>query len=85
MPKFPFVSRKRFEEVVQENVSLKDRADNLNLYLYCIKRRFPESFYTLQQSLSGMPGYCEPVNPEAGPPFLRGGSFANARPSARAQ
>lgn len=65
MPKFPFISRKRFEEVVKENVSLKDRADNLNLYLYCIKRRFPESFYTLQQSLSGMPGYCEPVNPEA--------------------
>lgn len=60
MPKFPFVSRKRFEEAVQENVDLKDRTDNLNLYLYYFKKRFPECFYSLQQSLSGMPGYCDP-------------------------
>ena len=64
MFKSPFVSRKRFEDVASENVHLKERADNLNLYLYYFKKRFPELFYAFQKSFSGMPGYCDPDTPD---------------------
>ena len=47
----------RFKELVNEYEHLKNRAENLNLYLRKIETTFPVTWLTLMDEFSDMPGY----------------------------
>lgn len=47
----------RFKELVNEYEHLKNRAENLNLYLRKVETTFPITWLTLLDAFSGMPGY----------------------------
>lgn len=47
----------RFKELVNEYEHLKNRAENLNLYLRKVETTFPVTWLTLLDAFSDMPGY----------------------------
>ena len=47
----------RFKELVNEYEHLKNRAENLNLYLRKVETTFPATWLTLLDEFSNMPGY----------------------------
>lgn len=47
----------RFKELVNEYEHLKNRAENLNLYLRKVETTFPVTWLTLLDEFSDMPGY----------------------------
>lgn len=47
----------RFKELVNEYEHLKNRAENLNLYLRKVETTFPVTWLTLLDAFSNMPGY----------------------------
>lgn len=47
----------RFKELVNEYEHLKNRAENLNLYLRKVETTFPVTWLTLLDKFNGMPGY----------------------------
>lgn len=47
----------RFKELVNEYEHLKNRAENLNLYLRKVETTFPVTWLNLMDKFNGMPGY----------------------------
>lgn len=45
------------DRLVEEYERLRERADNLNLYLSYVERFAPDTFGAMQDEFSGMPGY----------------------------
>ena len=48
---------RRFKELVNEYERLKNRAENLNLYLRKVETTFPGTWLALSEEFSDMPGY----------------------------
>lgn len=47
----------RFKELVNEYEHLKNRAENLNLYLEHVRNNYPAVYYDMVEKLSGLPGF----------------------------
>lgn len=56
----------RFKELGNEYERLKNRAENLNLYLRKVETTFPVTWLTLLDTFSDMPGYERPVEESHG-------------------
>lgn len=56
----------RFKELVNKYERLKNRAENLNLYLSKVETTFPVTWLALLDTFSDMPGYERPVEKSYG-------------------